>query len=144
MKIDPPGDESRTSGDTSEGTSLLLQVEIGVEPDADAAELDEVTALLRQDLLELDVDNVDRPPGGPAPPGTRAVDAAILGSLVVSTGPAVIGAVVRTLEGWLRRRPNRSVKIEIGDDSIELTDASAEDQRRLIESFIARHATPAR
>jgi hypothetical protein len=120
---------------------LQMQVDIGIESDADAAELDEATVQLRQDLLQLDVEDVERPPGEPPPPGARAVDATILGTLIVSAGPAVIGTVVQTLAGWLSRRPSRSLKIEIAGDSIELTDVSAEEQQRLIEAFVARHAT---
>jgi hypothetical protein len=33
------------------------------------------------------------------------------------------------------------VKLTIGEDSIELSSVSAEDQRRLVESFLARHAS---
>ena len=122
---------------------LQMQVDIGIESDADAAELDEATVQLRQNLLQLEVEDVERPPGEPPPPGARAVDAAVLGTLIVSAGPAVIGTVVQTLAGWLSRRPSRSLKLEIGGDSIELTDVSAEDQQRLIEAFVARHATQA-
>ena len=122
---------------------LQMQVDIGIESDADAAELDEATVQLRQNLLQLEVEDVERPPGEPPPPGARAVDAAVLGTLIVSAGPAVIGTVVQTLAGWLSRRPSRSLKLEIGGDSIELTDVSADDQQRLIEAFVARHATQA-
>ena len=32
------------------------------------------------------------------------------------------------------------MKLTIGDDTLELSDASGEDQQRLIEAFLARHA----
>jgi hypothetical protein len=121
---------------------LSMEIELSIEPDAEAAELDETTTQLRQQLLELDVQNVERPRGEPAPPGTRAVDAAILGALVVQVGPVVLGAVVRTLEGWLARRPDRTLKMAIGDDSIELNNVSDEEQKRLITAFVARHTNP--
>jgi hypothetical protein len=50
-----------------------------------------------------------------------------------------VGAVVRAVSGWLGRRPNRSVTLEIDGDSIHVTDPSAEDQQRLIDAFLVRH-----
>jgi Effector Associated Constant Component 1 len=117
-----------------------LLIDVGVRPEADAGELDEATLQLRRELLELDVEDVKRPSAGPPPPGTRAVDAGLVGSLVVTASRELVGAVVRAVAGWLARRPDRSVKLAIGDDSIEVTDPSAEEQRRLIEAFLARHA----
>jgi hypothetical protein len=119
--------------------SLRLRVDIELEPDADSAELDAATVELRRELLELDLDQVERPRGEPPPPGTRAGDATVLGTLVITAAPLAIGAVLRTLESWLVRRPSRSVKLEVDGDSIEISDASSEDQRRLIDSFLARH-----
>ena len=123
-----------------DGERLKLQIDVGVEPDADATELDEATLQLRRELLELDVETVERPTGRTPPPGTRAVEAAVLGTLVVTATRGLVGALVQAVVGWLGRRPNRSVKLAIGEDSIEVTDPSLEDQRRLIEAFLARHA----
>jgi Effector Associated Constant Component 1 len=122
------------------GEVLQVRIDVGVEPDADAADLDEATLQLRRKLLELDVEDVERPAEGSPPPGTRAVEAVLLGTLVVTATQELVGAVFRTVAGWLGRRPNRSVKLEIAGDSIEVTDPSAEDQQRLIEAFLARHA----
>jgi Effector Associated Constant Component 1 len=119
---------------------VKVRVELGLEPDSDAGELDEATLQLRRELLELDVLDVKRPSEGPAPPGTRAVDATVLGTLVVTATQGVVGAVIQAVMGWLARRPNRSITVGIAGDSIEVTDPSAEDQRRLIEAFLARHA----
>jgi hypothetical protein len=125
------------------GDELRLTIDIELEADTDAAELDTATLQLREELLELDVDDVKRPVGGPVPPGTRAVEAAVLGTLLVTTSREVVAAVLRTIGGWIARRPCRSVKLRIGDDAIEITDASDDQQRELIESFLARHAAAA-
>jgi len=125
-----------------DGAGVKLRIDVGVEPDADAAELDEATQQLRRELLELDVDGVERPSAGPPPPGTRAVEAALLGTLLVTATRELVSAVVRAVTGWLGRRPGRSVKLEIAGDWIEVTDPSAEDQQRLIAAFLAHHAAP--
>jgi hypothetical protein len=115
-------------------------VDVGLEADADAEELDEETLRLRRELLELDVEAVERQSGGPPPPGAKAVDVAVLGSLLVALGRDAIPALVRTIESWVGRRPERSVKVELGGDSIVLTGASDEERERLLRAFLERHA----
>ena len=122
------------------GGVVHLRVDLGPGPDGDAAELDEEARQLERELLELDVEDVGRLAEGAPPTGARAVEAALVGTVVVTATKDVVAAVMRTLVLWVRRRPNRSVKLTIGDDSIELSDVSADDQRRLVDSFLARHA----
>jgi hypothetical protein len=116
-----------------------LWVTAGLDPGAGEEELEGRTLGLRQELLELDVEEVRPPLGGPAPGGARSGDAALLGTLVVTVGREAVGAVVRAVAGWLSRGGSRSIKLQLGDDSIELTDVSATDQRRMLEAFLARH-----
>ena len=125
----------------ADGTATL-DVHLGLDSGADARELDDLTAGLRRELLELDVDAVDRPEGGPAPEGARAVEVAALGALLVTLAktPAVLGAVVNTVRAWLSRGQGRKVKITLGDDELEITGVSSEQQERLIGDWIARHA----
>lgn len=118
---------------------VQLQVEVDLEADADAVELDEATRRLRQELLELDVEDVERPASAAPPEGARGVETAILGTLLITASGEVIAAVVRRVESWLTRRSSRSVKLAIEGDSIELTDLSSGDQKRLLEAFLARH-----
>jgi hypothetical protein len=49
---------------------------------------------------------------------------------------------VRTIQSWVERTSSRSVKVTLDGDTIELTNASDDAQRQLVESFLARHATP--
>ena len=121
------------------GRDLELRIEIGGEPDEDALALDEATRQLRLELLELDVEDVTRPTASP-PPGARAAEVALLGTLVVTVGQELVGSVVRAIASWLGRRSNRTIRLELAGDSIELSDPSAEDQQRLIEAFLRRHA----
>ena len=118
-----------------------LAVEVSAGPFADAEELDELVAQLRRELLELDVDSVDRVRGGPAPAGARAVDVLALGTLLVSlVDPAtVLPVVVGAVEAWLSGRRQRSVKLELDGDVLEVTGLSSKDQRRLIERWLDRH-----
>ena len=119
-----------------------LQIELGLG-DADPAEVDEATARLRNELLQLDVDRVQRASGGEAPPGTRAVELVALGGLVVTLArnSDKIAAVIHTLEGWLARDRGRTIKLELDGDNIEVSGVSSAERERLISAFIERHAS---
>ena len=121
-----------------------LRVQLS-EEDADAERLDELTSSLRQELLQLDVQDVTALRAGAPPPGARGLDVAAVGSLLVGLGSSADGlrAVISAISGWLTRGwgTHRSVRLEIDGDVLELNAASASDQDRLIGLFIARHAT---
>jgi hypothetical protein len=121
-----------------------LRVQLS-EENADAERLDELASSLRQELLQLDVEDVTALRAGEPPPGARGLELAALGSLLVGLGSSADGlrAVISAISGWLSRGwgAHRSVKLEIDGDVLELNEASAADQDRLIGLFIARHAT---
>ena len=75
---------------------LLLE-----EDGADAERVDVLTGHLRRELAQLDVEAVRPLPAGEAPPGTRGFDAATVGGLLVTLGPAASGlaAVVTAIRG---------------------------------------------
>jgi hypothetical protein len=105
--------------------------------DADAEELERLTSQLRGQLEELDVEAVEPIPGGPAPDGSKALDWAALGGLLVQLGPGAITAVVSTIQAWVSRDSKRSVTIKSGDRELVLTAATADQQERLVEAFLA-------
>ena len=112
--------------------------------EADSERLDELTLALRRELLELDVDDVERVAAGPAPAGTRGFDVATVGALLVtlSTSASAIGNLITIVRGWLRHAPaGRSVELAIGDKSIKLSGATNEQQERLIHEFLRSVAT---
>jgi hypothetical protein len=116
------------------------------EDGADAERLDALTRFLRQELIQLDVDDVTAFPADEPPLGARGLDAVMVGGLLVDFGSAAQGlsAVVSAVRAWLTRggRTHRSVRLELGSDVLELSDASAADQDQLIRLFISRHFTP--
>lgn len=123
------------------------QLRIQVSEDgADAARLDAVTGYLRQDLVQLDVDDVTTLAAGPPPPGARAVSITAVGGLLVALGGSVdiLRSVVGAVQAWLGRGSGarRTIRLELGGDALELSQASAADQERLIGLFISRHSEP--
>jgi hypothetical protein len=114
------------------------------EDGADAERLASLTGFLRQELLQLDVQDVTALRQGEPPPGSRAFDVAAVGALLVSLSGSVqaLHAVVSSVRRWLARGEGvrRTVRLEIGGDTLELSEATVADQDRLIELFVRRHA----
>jgi hypothetical protein len=117
-----------------------LGVQVGVGSDADDEEVAEATLQLRRELLDLEVDRVELASGGDAPPGTRGVELAALGALLVTVGQSqLLGPVVAAVRSWLSGGPQRSIKLELDGDAIELTGVSSKEQRRLVDEWLRRH-----
>ncbi|MFI6403969.1 hypothetical protein [Streptomyces sp. NPDC050548] len=112
-------------------------------PDSDPVELDELTIQLRAALLELDVDRVEPVRVDETPEGSKPGDAVAVGVLAITLSPIALRGVLRLLETWMANRPVRKVRVVFGDDNIELEQASAEDQRRLVDAFIVAHGSAA-
>ena len=123
-------------------SELRLQL---FEEGADAERLAALTGYLRAELLQLDVEDVTTSQAGEAPPGARVVGVAAVGALLVALGQSADGlrAVVSAISAWLRRAEGtrRTVRLELDGDALELSQASAADQERLIELFVSKHAT---
>jgi hypothetical protein len=125
------------------GSELRLRLS---EDGADAERVDMLTGVLRQELLELDVQDVTALRAGEPPLGARAFDMAVVGGLLINLGGYAEGlrAVVNAVRSWLTRADGvgRTVRLEIGGDALELSAATAADQDRLIDVFLRRHASP--
>jgi hypothetical protein len=112
-----------------------VAVRVELVPDADASRTDELIAALRRELLELDVERVDRE-ADTGPEGAKGLEIGALLVLLAKTGPALAG-VVRALQAWVSRG-GHSVKVSIDGDTIELGGASSEQEDRLIAAWIKR------
>lgn len=116
-----------------------------VESGADSERLATLTGLLREELLQLDVESVAVQRAEAVPSGARAVEPAAVAGLLVVVGRSVdsLRSVIRVLRQWLARGGDataRTVRLEIGGDVLQLSDASPADQDRLIELFVRRHS----
>jgi hypothetical protein len=112
-----------------------------VDAGATDEELYELATRLRQELLEADVIDVRRLRDGNAPPGARAVDVQSLSSLLVTltTSAATLQSVIGGLRRWLGKDQTRRIVLSLDGDSIEITSASDEEQRNLIDMWVRRH-----
>lgn len=121
-------------------------LELLPDPDSDAQEQERLFRRLRSELSELDVDLVPAPAlGSPhAPPGSKGADPVTIGAIIVavSASGGVFTALIETVKDWLGRHAARhKVTMTIDGDSIQLTRASVEDRRLLVEAFVRRHTS---
>jgi hypothetical protein len=130
-----PSKEARVK---SESAELELSVDAG--PGADEDELERLARNLRTELLELDVETVEPAAAGPAPDDARAVEALLLGALVVKVGRSseALSSLVHTVRGWLGDS-DRRVRIELDGDVLEVSGVSSEERQRLVDAWIERH-----
>jgi hypothetical protein len=119
-----------------------LGVQVAVGPDADPEEVAEATLQLRRELLDLDVEAVELPRAGEPPPGTRAVEVAALGALVVTVAQSpLLAPVVAAVRSWLAGSQQRSIKLECDGDVLELTGLPSKEQQRLADEWLRRHTS---
>ena len=97
-------------------------------------------------LRRREVEGVDRVSAGPPPPGAKGADLAAIGALIVSLGTGInpiLGQVVEAVRAWTARGPDRTVKLTLDGDSLELGGMSEGDQHKVISDWMARHPRPA-
>lgn len=119
------------------GTQLKIEL---YEPGADAEAIDELTHNLRLELLELEVDSVSPPTAGPAPEGSKGLELAVIGALLVEFKGSVqvVATVVSAVRSWLQRgsSPKRSLKVTVDGRVLELSAATAEQQQQVVDEFV--------
>ena len=116
----------------------MTQVRVHVDgyPDSDDDERADLTTRLRDEMLERGVDDVEHPEAE-APAGAKG--GALEWAQLVVTMAGTLGPMIVALRSWLGRHPRAAVTLEIDGDKLTLNEASAEDQQRLVETFLARH-----
>lgn len=106
---------------------------------ADDERLEALTSGLRRELSALDVDQVTRVREGELPAGARGIEVAAVGAMLVvlkQSADLVIG-IVGAIRSWLvAAPPGRAVEISVGDKSLKVTSATAEQQEALISEFV--------
>jgi hypothetical protein len=120
--------------------SLRRYLQVGVGPDGDAGEVAEAALRVRRELLSLDVVDVTSPAAGAAPAGSRGLELAALGALVVTIARSpLLDSVLDTVKAWLAGSRQRSIRLELNGDVLELTGVSSKEQHRLTEEWLRRN-----
>jgi hypothetical protein len=115
-----------------------------IEEGAEAEDVARQTGYLREELLQLDVDDVTAVPARDIPPGARAVGIAEIGQLVVALGGSAtaLSQVVTVMRSWLGRfhDSSPSLRLEIDGDAIEVSKATDEQVTDAFRVFVERHS----
>jgi len=116
-----------------------MKVHIKPEREDDKNEIDSLTRNLRDDLLNLNVEEVhllyEKPP-----PDSKALDGVAIGSMVVDfISGGAIKEITETVQAWIQRNENRAITIEMADgEKIDVKGLSAKDQQRIIDAWVIR------
>jgi hypothetical protein len=124
----------------SDSDHLILQVQ--PTADSDVEELAALTARLRSELLDLDVESVDPLTEHDAPDDAKGIGA-IAGLLAVRLGTVQgLRAVLGVITSWAART-NRTVEVSYGDDVLKVTGVTSQQQGQIIDAWLARQASSA-
>jgi hypothetical protein len=121
----------------------LLRVQVSSRPDSDAAELSRLARGLHREILALEVDAVQRVPSTTVPEAAKSGGASLPDLLIVSiSNSTALVALFQLFRAWIGRGKHRKVTITIGKNSLEVDEASPEDQAKLIQSWIDLQSDP--
>jgi hypothetical protein len=119
------------------------------DADADPEVVDRDTRALREELLSIGaVDSVTPATAGPAPDNTRGLELAAIGALIVHAQPTlelvthVVGVIRHWLAGGAHAAPERTLRLTVNGQSLELADATASQQQELVDQFIRSVSAP--
>jgi hypothetical protein len=106
--------------------------------DGDQEDVAILVGRLRAELLDLDVDAVEPASEESVPDGAKSATG-LAGMLTLRLGRAGLKAVFAKLRDWVARN-GRSVEVTIDGDTVKVTGATLEQQEKLINVWLARHA----
>jgi len=116
-----------------------LIVQVLPAADSDAEELADLTGGLRAELLDVDAASVAPLTAEAAPEGAKGLGD-LAGWLLVQFGTLDgLRAVVAAVRGWTSRT-GRTVEVSIGGDVLKVTAVTSQQQREIIDAWLARHA----
>jgi hypothetical protein len=116
--------------------SIDLYVQVGGDPEADKQDIEELARLLTEELNQLDdIESAEPVREGKLPKDAKGVPAAVGTILVKLAETAGVTALVNVIGSWLSRDKSRTLKLQLGESTLELTSISRVEQRELVEWF---------
>ena len=121
----------------AEVARLILQV-LPVA-DSDAEELADLAGELHAELLGVDEASVALLTDEASPDGAKGLGT-LAGGLLAQFGTLDgLRAVVAVVRGWASRA-GRTVEVTIGGDVLKVTGVTTQQQEKIIDTWLARHA----
>jgi hypothetical protein len=118
-----------------------VRVVLEPDPDTDPEAAERLGRQLRDELRDLDVDEVEPVQGTVPPDGAKSGALASLTEwLVTLSGGGVIAPVIGTITAWLARGAgSHKVTVTIDGDTLELGRASDAERAEIVDAFVRRH-----
>jgi hypothetical protein len=118
-----------------------LRVVLEPDPDTDPEDGERLGRQLRDELRDLDVDDVEPVEGALPPDGAKSgVLVSLTEWLVTLGGGGVLVPVISGIKAWLARGTgNHKVTVTIDGDTLELGRATDEERAELVDAFVRRH-----
>lgn len=118
-----------------------LRVALEPDPDTDPEDAERLGRQLRDELRDLDVDDVEPVEGALPPDGAKSGALASLTEwLVTLAGGGVLVPVLGTIKAWLARSAgSHKVTVTIDGDTLELGRATDAERSEIIDAFVRRH-----
>ena len=112
----------------------LIQLSLALEG-SDQDELLDLTASLRQELAETDVESVETVRGAPAPDSSKGIEPATA-QLLVTLATGLVPSVIVLIQNFLLRQKDQTLRIKVKDVEMELPrNASPEEIQQLVETI---------
>ena len=110
----------------------LIQITLGLEG-LDQDELFDLSASLRQEIAETDVDSVETVSGPAAPASSKGLDPETA-QLLVTLATGLVPGILLLLQNFLLRQKDQTLKIKIKEVEIEVPrHASPDEIERLVK-----------
>jgi hypothetical protein len=110
--------------------------------DSDTEELVDLAGQLRAELLDMDAVSVSPLAAQAAPDGAKGLGT-LAGWLTAQFGTLDgLRAMVSAVRSWTSRT-GRTVEISMGGDVLKVTAATSQQQEKIIDAWLARHAPSA-
>jgi hypothetical protein len=118
-----------------------LRVVLEPDPDTDPEDAERLGRQLRDELRDLDVDDVEPVEGARPPEGAKSgVLASLTEWLVTLSGAGVVVPVIGTIKAWLARGAgDHKVTVTIDGDTLELGRATDAERAEIVDAFVRRH-----
>jgi hypothetical protein len=117
----------------------ILTIKINLNPGNHPNDLYKDTDQLRDELEDLDVKSVDIVRKEKLDPNAKGIEMFVLGNLIIKLAPVILPSLIQALNSWLSRHKGRTLKLTLGEDSIEIGDISSKEQEIALQEFIKSH-----
>ena len=120
---------------------MELRVVLEPDPDTDPDDAERLGRQLRDELRDLDVDDVEPVEGAAPPEGAKSgVLVSLTEWLVTLGGGGVLAPVIGTIKAWLARGAgDNKVTVTIDGDTLELGRATDAERSEIVDAFVRRH-----